>query len=309
MITLVADVGGTQSRLGFVQGGFLDETSVRHFRNNKFNSFYEVISEYFRDQKDIKISSCVIAIAGPIVEGKATFTNLDWKISDTEIEEVTQCDEVVLINDLTSLGYSLKKLPTEGIQHIIGPKVFNRKNGQYLVVGLGTGFNVCPVVEDINEKPVCLQAELGHISLPSSVKEALNKRIGSSRFITVEDLFSGKGLSDLYKVVAEGKVKSGEDISKAHIEKTDQHATQTLELFSEMLGLMTRELIVQYLPFGGIYFAGSVSRAVFNAKLTSKFEKAFKEDTHYLKDLELFQINLITDDAAGLLGCGVLSEA
>ena len=80
-----------------------------------------------------------------------------------------------------------------------------------------------------------LQVELGHISLPSSVKEALNKRIGSSNFITVEDLFSGKGLSDLYKVVAEGKVKSGEDISKAHIEKTDQHATQTLELFSEML--------------------------------------------------------------------------
>ena len=122
-------------------------------------------------------------------------------------------------------------------------------------------------------------------------------------------MFSGKGLSDLYKVVAEGKVKSGEDISKSHIEKTDQHATQTLELFSEMLGLMTRELIVQYLPFGGIYFAGSVSRAVFNAKLTSKFEKSFKEDTHYLKDLEKFQINLITDDAAGLLGCGVLSEA
>ena len=72
----------------------------------------------------------------------------------------------------------MKKLPTEGIQHIIGPKVFNRKNGQYLVVGLGTGFNVCPVVEDINEKPVCLQVELGHISLPSSVKEALNKSHG-----------------------------------------------------------------------------------------------------------------------------------
>ena len=136
------------------------------------------------------------------------------------------------------------------------------------------------LVEDINEKPVCLQVELGHISLPSSVKEALNKRIGSSNFITVEDLFSGKGLSDLYKVVAEGKVKSGEDISKAHIEKTDQHATQTLELFSEMLGLMTRELIVQYLPFGGIYFAGSVSRAVFNAKLTSKFENGSSNNSN-----------------------------
>ena len=45
------------------------------------------------------------------------------------------------------------------------------------IVGLGTGFNVCPVVEDINEKPVCLQVELGHISLPSSVKEALTKRM------------------------------------------------------------------------------------------------------------------------------------
>ncbi|MDA9269230.1 glucokinase [Amylibacter sp.] len=309
MITLVADVGGTQSRLGLVQNGILNEASIRHFLNDKFNSFYEVIAEYLHTQKAIKISSCVIAIAGPIVEGKASFTNLDWKISDIDIEKLTYCDNVVLINDLTSLGYSLKKLPSAGIQHIIGPETFNRKNGQYLVVGLGTGFNVCPVVEDINEKPVCLQVELGHISLPSSVKEALNKIIGASSFITVEDLFSGKGLSDLYKVITSGKIKSGEVISKAHLEKTDHEATYTLELFSEMLGLMTRELIVQYLPFGGIYFAGSVSRAVFNAKVTSKFEKAFKEDSHYLKDLEKFQINLITDDAAGLLGCGVLSEA
>lgn len=309
MITLVSDVGGTQSRLGLVQNGILDESSICHFLNNKFSSFYEVITEYLHQQKNIKISLCVIAIAGPIVEGKATFTNLDWKISDTDIEKLTHCESVVLINDLTSLGYSLKKLPTAGIQHIIGPEVFNRKNGQYLVVGLGTGFNVCPVVEDMNEKPVCLQVELGHISLPSSVKEALNKKIGPSSFITVEDLFSGKGLSDLYRVITSGKNKSGEAISKAHSQQTDPDATDTLKLFSEMLGLMTRELIVQYLPFGGIYFAGSVSRAVFNAKLTSNFEKAFKEDSHYLRDLDKFQVNLITDDAAGLLGCGVLSEA
>ena len=51
MITLVADVGGTQSRLGFVNGGVLDETSVRHFRNNKFNSFYE---RYIRSTLEIR---------------------------------------------------------------------------------------------------------------------------------------------------------------------------------------------------------------------------------------------------------------
>ncbi|MDA9074965.1 glucokinase [Amylibacter sp.] len=309
MITLVADVGGTQSRLGLVQNGVLNESSICNFLNNNFNSFYEVVSEYLRDKKEIKIFSCVIAIAGPIVEGKASFTNLDWNISDSEIKILTKCGNVVLINDLTSLGYSLKKLAPKGIQHIIGPEIFNRKNGQYLVVGLGTGFNVCPVVEDKSEKPVCLQVELGHISLPSSVKEVLFKKIGPCKFVTVEDLFSGKGLRDLYKVVSSGKIKSGEMISKEHLEKSDPYATQTLELFSEMLGLMTRELILQYLPFGGIYFAGSVSRAIFNAKLTSKFEEAFKENTHYFKELEKFQINLITDDAAGLLGCGVLSVA
>lgn len=51
MITLVADVGGTQSRLGFVHGGVLDESSVRHFRNNKFNSFMKLYQSILETRK------------------------------------------------------------------------------------------------------------------------------------------------------------------------------------------------------------------------------------------------------------------
>ena len=308
MITLVADVGGTQSRLGLVQNGVLNQNTIRNFLNANFESFYQVIEQYFIDNEKQKVSSCVIALAGPIVAGRGSFTNLDWEITISDLKKSTSCKIVTLINDLTSLGYCLEKLPNHGISHIAGPNTVNEHNGQYLVVGLGTGFNVCPVVSDRVGNPVCLQVELGHSSLPNTVKYSLDSEINAAGFDTVEDLFSGKGLGKLYKAMSGGQAKTGEIVAEEHLNGSNQIATQTLELFSKLLGLMARELAVQYLPVGGIYFAGSVSRGIFEAGMSAEFEKSFIKNPHFLKSLDEFPINLITDDAAGLLGCGVRSE-
>ena len=308
MITLVADVGGTQSRLGLIQNGVLNKKTIRKFLNSNFESFYKVIEQYFVDNEQKKISSCVIALAGPIVAGRVSFTNLDWEITVSDLKKSTSCKKVTLINDLTSLGYCLEKLPSHGITHITGPDTVSIHNGQYLVVGLGTGFNVCPVVSDGVGNPVCLQVELGHSSLPNNVKNSLDSEINAAGFNTVEDLFSGKGLGKLYQAMSGGEPKTGEAVAEEHLNGSNLIATQTLELFSKLLGLMTRELAVQYLPVGGIYFAGSVSRGIFEAGMSAEFEKSFIKKPHFLKSLDELPINLITDDAAGLLGCGVRSK-
>jgi glucokinase len=303
MKTLVADVGGTQSRLGLAQNGILDQSSVRRFENAKFRSFYEVVDEYLGNLPQTHVVSCVVALAGPIVAGIGTLTNLDWEVSVESLRKSMRCQQAVLMNDLTSLGYSLRQLPANGIQHISGPVKAPVDNGQHLIVGLGTGFNVCPVVEDGNGDPVCLQVELGHTSLAHNIKTALNRHIDSSAFNTVEDIFSGKGLSNLYQAVSGGGAKSGETIVQEHMNNTNPVSTQTLVLFAELLGLLTREMAIQYLPTAGIYFAGSASRGIFGAGVSTAFEYGAFGQKHFLKDINQIPIGLITDDAAGLLGC------
>jgi glucokinase len=307
MITLVADVGGTQSRLGLAQNGILDHASVRRFTNASFHSFYDVIAHYFKDTSPRQISSCVVALAGPVSARKGTLTNLDWQISINGLRQSTHCHHATLINDLTSLGYSLSKLPTDGIQTILGPEKPQVDNGQYLVVGLGTGFNVCPVLQDKTGKPVCLQVEIGHSLLAHNIKTAMSRQCDASPFNTVEDIFSGKGLSKLYQAISGSKAKSGEIIVEEHLYKSDPNATKTLVFFAELLGLFTRELVLQYLPTSGIFFAGSVSRGIFDTGLVDSFGFALLGQDHFFQGLDQIPVGLITDDAAGLLGCSQLS--
>jgi len=302
-ITLVADVGGTRSRLGLAQNGILDQTSVRGFTNANFNSFYEVVDQYLKDTTQAKVGSCIVALAGPVSAGKGVLTNLNWEISIDGLRQSTACQHATLINDLTSLGYCISILPADGTQRILGPSTPTTDNAQWLVVGIGTGFNVCPVLMDRTGYPVCLQVELGHTLLPHNIKTALSDQFDSSVFITVEDVFSGKGLSNLYQAISGANAKLGEMIVEEHLNGTDQNATKTIEFFAELLGKLVRELAIQYLPTAGIYFAGSVSRGIFEAGTPLAFEKTILLSDHFLENISQIPIGLITDDAAGLLGC------
>jgi glucokinase len=307
MVTLVADVGGTQSRLGLAHSGELDNSSVRRFSNSDFGSFYEVVKSYLSGGH-ANIEACVIALAGPISGGRGSFTNLDWVIDVEELKNVTKSNHALLINDLTSLGYSLNKLPAQSVAHISGPKSVANHNGQFLVVGMGTGFNVCPVLDDGINHPMCLQVESGHTALPQSVVAVLNERLPQYSVDTIEDVFAGNGLANLYKAVSGGTVKHGQVIVQEHIDQTNQLATDTLNLFAELLGVLLRDIILQYLPTGGVYFAGSVSRGVFEAGLGEVFAVTFVKQGHFLKDIDKIPVSLITDDGAGLLGCSARSD-
>ncbi len=301
--TLVADVGGTQSRIGLAQNGILDQTSVLYFVNARFHSFYEVIEQFLQQTSHAQITRCVIAIAGPVSAKIGTLTNLDWEISVDGLQRATHCTEATLINDLTALGYSLLALPSNGTQHIGGPKSPPRNDGQYLVIGLGTGFNVCPVIHGNASNTICLQVELGHTILPHNIKSTLSDVCDSSEFTTVEDIFSGKGLSNLYQAMSGSNTKDGALIVKDHLNQSDPSATNTLSIFAKLLGLLTREAVNQYLPTAGIYFAGSVSRGLFGSDVSNIFTKTVFEHHHFLEGLSQIPIGLITDDAAGLLGC------
>ena len=306
--TLVADVGGTQSRLGVARNGILDQTSVQYFVNARFHSFYDVIADFLEQTPNVQIDRCVIAIAGPVSAKAGMLTNLDWEISIDGLRQATHCTQATLINDLSALGYSLQTLPAKGIQHIGGPTQPPESNGQYLVVGLGTGFNVCPVINTDLGHPICLQVEMGHTVLPHNIKTALSDVCDSSVFTTVEDIFSGKGLSNLYLAISGSDAKDGALIVQDHLRESDPVATKTLITFAQALGLLTREMVNQYLPTAGLYFAGSVSRGVFGTDVSNIFIKTVFDQNHFLEGLSQIPIGLIADDAAGLLGCSQRSQ-
>jgi glucokinase len=306
MTVLIADVGGTNARLALVIDGLIDKTSIEHFSNEACSTFYDVVRTYLELKSKPDIHSCVVAVAGPVGARSATLTNRNWEITTDQLKQLTQSQNAVLINDLSSLGYATTNLPKSGLQTVWTGKPQPKENTQFLVVGIGTGFNICAVKTDQSERPICLQAECGHITMPATVLAYLDENL-ATQFKTIEDLFSGRGLSKLHAMLTKSDPIPGNVISQQHKTGSDIRATETLEIYAKMLAAVTRELLLMYMPSGGIYFAGSVGRGVFNAGMGSHFTKTLQEP-HFISDVKDTPIHVITEDTAGLTGCAVLAR-
>jgi glucokinase len=305
MLFLVADVGGTNTRLALADEQGLRQTSIVRFSNARHHSFYGLVEGFLDQCGNPKLAACCVAMAGPVTAGQARLTNLDWHISIAKLKQITGVETALLMNDLTALGYSLPQLPEVGLARILRAKTDIYRNGQSLVVGIGTGFNVCPVKAEPHRPLTCLATELGHVSLPQSLVVDLEEHLpghGHS-FDSVEDCFSGYGLSKIFGLMTGEKSVGGKEIIARHQTGNDLLATETLELFARLLGGLSKEMALQYLPLNGIFFAGSVARGLFQANMAPSFLAAFANHQQFQDQLSNMPVSLILDDGAALIGC------
>ena len=111
MKTLVADIGGTNSRLAVAKTSRTDKEitleNIQKFRNSDFNNFDEVIETYLSSSDDHLINKMCIAAAGIISETAVEMSNLNWKITVPSLQKAASIDEVLMINDLQAQGLSL----------------------------------------------------------------------------------------------------------------------------------------------------------------------------------------------------------
>lgn len=214
MTLLVADVGGTNTRIALARpdGGTRQTlTHIGRYENDAYGSFYQVLTRYFTDYDLPPLKGCCIAVAGPVTSTRARLTNRDWSFDAAAIAAALPAavappvGAVRLVNDLVALGYALSDLAPDQLLQVRAAGCAPGLNNQALVAGMGTGFNVC-MVKSGRSGPTVIEAELGHASLPASVRDPLVAELarGADRFATIEDLFSGRGLAQVYRILSGG---------------------------------------------------------------------------------------------------------
>ncbi len=290
---LVADVGGTNTRLGRVnaQGVILDTVVTR--RNDAFERFEDMVSAYLQDQ--VTPSRVVVAVAGPVMGTRASLTNRNWDFSVENLCQTTGAAEAHLINDLEALGASVPTVPISSVEPLHEEASLGKK-GQALVVGLGTGFNVSAV--DTRSGTV-FSAELGHASLPVSVKELLDQKLSdSSEFQTVEQFFSGPGFLRLAQVL-------GLDVQDAAqvATSTDARALEAIDIATDALAIWLRELAYVYFPRAGMFLNGSLAQLLVSPERRARVLAPLREDTQFEGQFARIPVFRFTSDSVALGGC------
>lgn len=300
-IRLVADVGGTNSRLALSQAGVIRNETIESYSNANFDNLYAVIDAYLSRSSNEVPSEMVIAFAGPVRGSQALLTNRNWTVDAKKLTRDFACDNVHILNDLTALGHAVPVLRAEQLRRVSAGKGKQTGPAQSLVVSIGTGFNVSQVLENAG-RVLCPAVEAGHVSMPLNVVEKLREfGFPTQQFPTAETLFSGRGFETFCRDITGRANLDGPTAIAAYGASGSEKLTTAIDQYSTVLGHFLRDLSLAYMPTSGIYLAGSVARSVLNVSPRHCIE-VFQQPCS-IRENAIPAVWAITDDAAALFGC------
>ena len=301
---LVADVGGTNTRLALSQNACVVTETTQSFTNEDWDSFYAIVSQYL-SQQNATPKEIVAAVAGPVHGPSALLTNRNWTLETDVLQSSFNFERASLMNDLTALGYAVPALRTNQLTQLSDGKRAQDDVAQSLVVGIGTGFNLSPVVQGPNGV-MCPAVEAGHVSMPRRASRALDQAgVDAHAFETVEDLFSGRGFTKFVQLFTSKRDVDGRAAIAGFGTPGSEKIDAAVSAYSSVLGHLLADLALGYMPTSGLYLAGSVARAVSQTCVAPCLE-AFHMPGKIDKTRAV-PIWTIDDDGAALLGCAGFS--
>ena len=281
-VGLVGDVGGTNARFALVDAsGHI--RNPRSFPARDYGSLSAVISEYLETTAGRKRPPrAVIAVAGPVMDGEITFTNLDWQVSEGDLLATFEFEAVKLLNDFAAQALACPLLDTEDLRPI-GPAL--RGGGPdcpIVVLGAGTGFGVAALARGALGD-VAVATEGGHAGFaPTDELEVelwrrLHARHGR---VSIERLLSGAGLFDLYRALCEmsqSEAPCADD--KAVIDGAaagDAQAAAALDRFAAILGSVAGDLALTFGARGGVFVSGGIAPRMADRLAAGSFRARFE---------------------------------
>ena len=305
--SLVADIGGTNTRVGLAEGPVLLPETIRKFRNADHPGLEEVLRTYVAEEGDVDCRAASVAIAGPVRDGKGTLTNLDWTIDEATLARATGAEFTAVLNDLQAQGHGLGRIAPENLRPVLKGKDAGPDAPQ-LVIGVGTGFNVAPV-HYLGAQRLVAPSEAGHGNLPVETEAELRlaRSIAAAHgFAAVEEVLSGRGFEGVYAWLGQeagaAREAKAAEIMAGLENGTDARAAEAVEIFIRLLGRVAGNQALDHLPFGGVFLAGGVSRAMAPYFDRFDFGAAFRAKGRFADFLDQFPVWVIEDDFAALTG-------
>jgi len=310
---LVADIGGTNARFGWVGGAAGTVEHVRKLSVPQHAGPAEAVRTYLGELADTLGNSFqaprrgAFAVASTIAGDRVALTNSHWDFSTADVRAELGLDDLVVMNDFEALALSLPHLQASQLRcHGAAPQ----PHGTLCVIGPGTGLGVAGITETARGW-VALPGEGGHATLaPIDDFEAdlLSHVRRHYDHVSAERLLSGIGLPVLHGAVAAvtgaptGSALPAEEIVARGLSGQDACCRQTLETFCALLGSFAGNVALTLGARGGVYIGGGIVPRLGDLFFASAFRARFEAKGRFSSYLQPIPTALITDTLVALTG-------
>lgn len=317
---LVADIGGTNARFGWVSAAGAPVTQVRKLSVPAFAGPAEAARAYLADLAQQPGADrraprhAAFAVATAVAGDRIAFTNSHWAFSRVAVQAALGLDSLLMLNDFESLAMSLPRLGAAQLRAHGG--VLPLAGGTLAVVGPGTGLGVGAVVPTREGRWVALPGEGGHATLApmDDLESALLAHVRRQyAHVSAERLLSGIGLPVLHQALAEVNGTPAMPLSAAEIVDggvagSDALCSQTLDVFCALLGGFAGNVALTLGARGGLYIGGGIVPRFADRFFASAFRQRFEAKGRFQPYLAAIPTALITDTLAALSGAALAIE-
>lgn len=309
MVSVVADVGGTNIRLAVCCNETGAVSHLRTFSCSEFPALDAAITHYFSTLPEAVNNLC-IGIACPVEDDLVSMTNLSWEFSKKALKEKLQLDQLFVINDYTAISLAVPFLNDADKIKVGGGEA--KPKGVTAVFGPGTGLGVSHIIHAGN-KWISLDGEGGHVSVATNNAEqaavlgSLQDKFGH---VSAERLLSGQGIVNIYEAICalENKpvdFQEPKHVTEAGLKGQCEIATRSITLFCEVMGGFAGNLALNLDCTGGVYIAGGIVPRFVEFFQNSKYREYFEAKGRFQEYLTTIPCYIITNDNPGLLGATV----
>ena len=310
---LAGDVGGTKTTLAIFDGErLIREATVA---SRAYESLEAVIAQFLDAVPRAVISAVGIGIAGPIVGGRSTTTNLPWRVDERTLSAAAGGAPVKLINDLEATALGMFMLPTTDFATL---QPGTPASGNMAVIAAGTGLGEALVVSGASG-PIVIASEGGHTSfaprteLEDDLLAFLRKDFGS---VSYERVLSGPGLYNLYRFLRETRFATespavaeamltedrGAVITQHALRHDDPLCEKAAAMFVAIYGAEAGNLALKGLALGGVVVAGGIAPRILPLLRDGEFIAAFRDKGRLAALLEIIPVRVAMNPGAPLLG-------
>jgi len=319
-VLLAGDVGGTKTVLGLYTLGADPRRPVvvRTYASRSHPSLDHIVEE-FRSEVGRPFDSVCVGVAGPVVGGEATITNLAWDLSEEKLRARLGVARLKLLNDLQAIGYAIPLL-TRGDVHVLSAGSPD-PSGAVAIVAPGTGLGEAFLTRQ-DGRTISHPSEGGHADFaPGNPEQVDLVAHVMARFghVSCERVCSGSGIPNIYMFLRDtGRHEEPPWLADLLIAAEDpapvisEHAlgdgprpdlcVATLDLFASILGAEAGNMALRVLATGGVYLGGGVPRRILPALEKPGFLKSFCAKGRMSAFLERIPVHVITNNRAALMG-------